>query len=176
VLDRLNTAIKTYLTSLAADDLSDDDHRRLHAILTFAINLEHAGDAIDRNLLPAAQKRLKRGLAFSADGRKELTGMIRRLRANVRTAASLLMSDDARAARMLAAEKEVFRDLETAATQAHFTRLRQGRLDTAETSALHLDIIRDLKRVNSHLVAGAAYPVLERGGELLPTRITAAGQ
>ena len=77
---------------------------------------------------------------------------------------------------MLAAEKEVFRDLETAATQAHLTRLRQGRIDTAETSALHLDIIRDLKRINSHLVAGAAYPVLERGGELLPTRIAAGGQ
>lgn len=174
VLDRLTAAIKAYLTSLAADELSDDDHRRLHAILTFAINLEHAGDAVDRNLLPLAQKRLKRGLAFSADGRKELIAMIRRLRANVRTAASLLMSDDARGARLLAAEKEAFRQMEAAATQAHFVRLRQGRIDTAETSTLHLDIIRDLKRINSHLVAGAAYPVLERGGALLTTRIAAA--
>jgi phosphate:Na+ symporter len=176
VLDRLTTAIKAYLTSLAADELADADHLRLHAILTFAINMEHAGDAVDRSLLPLAQKRLKRGLAFSADGRRELTEMIRRLRANVRTAASLLMTDDVRAARLLAAEKEVFRDMETAATRAHLTRLRQGRIDTAETSALHLDIIRDLKRINSHLVTGAAYPVLERGGALLSTRIAAAGQ
>ncbi len=81
------------------------------------------------------------------------------------------MTDDDRAARLLAAEKEVFRDLETAATEAHFDRLRAGRIETAETSALHLDILRDLKRVNTHLVAAAAYPVLESRGELLPSRL-----
>jgi phosphate:Na+ symporter len=75
---------------------------------------------------------------------------------------------------MLVAEKEMFRKLETVATQSHFTRLRQGRVDTVETSALHLDVVRDLKRINSHIIAGAAYPVLEREGELLPTRIAAA--
>jgi phosphate:Na+ symporter len=176
VLDRLNTAIKAYLTSLATDELSEADHRRLTEILTFATNMEHAGDAIDRNLLPLAAKRLKRGLAFSPEGQKELSLMIARLLSNVRKAASLFMNDDARAARLLAAEKEAFRDMETAATTAHFARLRQGRVDTAETSALHLDVIRDLKRINSHLVAGAAYPVLERGGELLPTRIAANGK
>jgi hypothetical protein len=28
-----------------------------------------------------------------------------------------------------------------------------------------------MKNVNTHLVAGAAYPVLESSGELLPTRL-----
>jgi phosphate:Na+ symporter len=176
VLDRLNTAIKAYLTSLNPHELRQADHRRLGEILTFATNLEHAGDAVDRSLLPLAAKRLKRGLAFSPDGQKELSAMLARLLANVRSAALLFMTDDPRAARLLAAEKEAFRDMEAAATRAHFLRLRQGRIDTAETSALHLDIIRDLKRINSHLVAGAAYPVLERGGELLPTRIAAGGR
>jgi phosphate:Na+ symporter len=41
----------------------------------------------------------------------------------------------------------------------------------AETSTLHLDALRDLKNVNAHLVAAAAYPVLENKGELLPTRL-----
>ena len=53
----------------------------------------------------------------------------------------------------------------------HFERLREGRLDTAETSSLHLDALRDLKNVNTHLVAAAAYPVLENKGELLPSRL-----
>src|SRR5260221_12107725 len=175
VLDRLNAAIKAYLTSLDPSELGEADHRRLNEILTFATNLEHAGDAVDRGLLPLAAKRLKRGLCFSPDGQKELSAMLARLLANVRSAALLFMTDDPRAARLLAAEKEAFRDLEAAATNAHFLRLRQGRIDTAETSALHLDIIRDFKRINSHLVAGAAYPVLERSGELLPTRIASGG-
>ena len=63
------------------------------------------------------------------------------------------MTEDARAARQLAAEKEAFRDLETAATQAHFAGLRGGK-----EAALDLDLVRELKRVNGHLVAAAAYP------------------
>lgn len=171
VLDSLNTAIKTYLTSLDPDELGEADHRRLEEILTFAMNMEQAGDVVDRNLLPHAAKRLKRGLSFSKDGEAELTAMLDRLIANLRTAASLFMTEDPRAARLLAEEKAAFRDAEGAATRAHFERLRAGRLDTAETSALHLDLLRDMKLVNGHIVAAAAYPVLERSGELLPTRI-----
>jgi phosphate:Na+ symporter len=99
--------------------------------------------------------------------------MVERLRANVRTAASLFMTGDQRAARMLASEKEVFRRMEAMATEAHFERLRSGHVDTVETSTLHLDALRDLKNVNASLVAAAAYPILERTGQLLPTRLRA---
>lgn len=171
VLDRLNTAIKAYLTSLDPESLSDDDHQRLMQILAFAMNLEQAGDIVDRNLLGLATRKLKRGVAFSSEGLAELLAMIDRLIVNLRAAASLFMTEDERAARLLAAEKEAFRSMETAATASHFARLRSGRLDSAETSSLHLDALRDLKRINTHLVAAAAYPVLESKGDLLPSRL-----
>jgi phosphate:Na+ symporter len=63
--------------------------------------------------------------------------------------------------------------MESAATDAHFRRLREGHVETVETSTLHLDALRDLKSVNANLVAAAAYPILERKGELLPTRLRA---
>jgi phosphate:Na+ symporter len=72
---------------------------------------------------------------------------------------------------LLVEEKEILRGLEAEATAAHFERLREGRVGSVETSALHLDTLRDLKRVNAHLVAAAAYPVLEGRGELLPSRL-----
>jgi phosphate:Na+ symporter len=176
ILDNLNTAIKTYLTSIDPEELSDADHRRLNEVLAFTMNLEQAGDVIDRNLLPHASKRLKRGLTFSKEGQGELLDLVDRLIANLRTAASLFMTEDARAARLLAEEKVAFRDAENAATEAHFARLRTGRLDTAETSSLHLDLLRDIKLINSHIVAAAAYPVLERTGDLLPSRIAATDE
>jgi len=82
----------------------------------------------------------------------------------------VFMANDARAARSLLGEKEVFRNLEARATEAHFARIRAGRVESVETSTLHLDVLRDLKRINSH-IAAAAYPVLERIGELLPSRL-----
>ncbi|MGH7119273.1 MAG: Na/Pi cotransporter family protein [Acetobacteraceae bacterium] len=171
VLDRLNAAIKQYLTGLDPDRLAEVDHRRLAQLLTFATHLEQAGDLVEHNLGSLAAKRIKRGLAFSVEGEAEITQLLARLTANLRTAAAVLMSEDPRAARELAAEKAIFRDLETAATTGHFQRLRERRIESVETSALHLDLVRDIKEVNGHLVAAAAYPVLKEQGELLTSRL-----
>lgn len=171
VLDRLNGAIKPYLTGLDQTGLAAADQARLSQILIFCTNLEHAGDVIARNLMALAGKRLKRGVAFSEEGQVELARMIERLAGNLQSAVAVFMTADGRAARELAAEKEAFRGLEAEATAGHFARLRAGRVESAETSSLHLDAVRDMKRVNAHLVAAAAYPVLEAGGELLASRV-----
>jgi phosphate:Na+ symporter len=174
VLDRLNSAIKAYLTSLDHEALDIEDDHRLSEILAFITNLEHAGDIVERGVAANLAKRVKRNLAFSAEGTTELRQMLRRLATNMRTAAAVFMTSDVRAARELLGEKEVFRDLETRATEAHFVRVRAGRVESVETSALHLDLLRDLKRVNAH-IAAAAYPVLEQRGELLPSRLRQDG-
>ena len=145
----------------------------MHEIPTFAINIEQAGDVVDLNLLPHATKRVNRGLALSKEGEAELLAMMDRLMSDLRTAASLVMTEDPRTSRMLADERVAFTEAESTATASHFERLRSGRIDTAQTSAQHLDLLRDLKLINSHIVAAAAYPVLERTGALLPSRIAA---
>jgi phosphate:Na+ symporter len=170
VLDRLNSALKAYLTSLDHETLDADDDRRLSEILAFITNLEHAGDIAERGVAANLAKQVKRNLAFSPQGSGEIREMLQRLVKNVRAAAAVFMTDDVRAARGLLGEKEVFRDLETRATEAHFARVRAGRVESVETSAQHLDMLRDLKRINAH-VAAAAYPVLEKRGELLSSRL-----
>lgn len=171
VIDKLNGAIKSFLSDLDPDAMTDADHQRIEEILIFAHNLEYAGDVVDKNLMGLASKRLKRGMAFSPQERAELARMLDRLVANLNAAAAVFMTEDVRAARLLAAEKEVFRDIETAATQSHFDRLRAGGSDLKRIGALHLDVLRDLKQVNAHLVAAAAYPVLKSKGELLASRL-----
>jgi phosphate:Na+ symporter len=155
VLDRLNSAIKQYLTALEPDTLDAADDRRLSQILAFTTDLEHAGDIVAKGVIGLAAKRLRRGLAFSVEGQAEIRAMFERLEGNLSTAAAVFMTDDARAARWLLAEEEVFRDLEARATDSHFARLRAGRVESRETSALHLDVLRDLKRINGHLTAAA---------------------
>jgi phosphate:Na+ symporter len=171
VLDRLNHAIKTYLIGLDPESTSDADQRRIEQILAFTINLEHGGDAVDKNLLDHAAKLLKRNIILSQEQTEELAATISRLVTNLRAAASLFMTEDVRAGRALAAEKEAFRNLEAAETEAHFAQIRAGQAQAAERSAWRLDLLRDLKRVNDHLVAAAASPVLKDQGELLPTRL-----
>jgi phosphate:Na+ symporter len=170
VLDRLDTAIKEYLASIDTDALDGIDHRRLSEILAFTTNLEHAGNIVEKSLMPLAAKRIKRGVSFSEASREEIREMVDRLISNARAAAAVFMTEDPRAARQLLGEKEVFRELELRTTEEYFGRARARRAENIEMSKLLLDIVRDLKRVNAHLAA-AAYPILEGRGELLPSRL-----
>ena len=135
VLDRLNTAIKGYLGELEPDDLSEADHRRLSQVLVFATNLEAAGDVVDRDVMGYLAKRLKRGTPLADPEQAEARRLLDRLVATVRAAAAVFMTEDARAARQLAAEKEAFRDLEAAATRAHFAGLRGGKSTAGRSRA-----------------------------------------
>ncbi len=172
VLDKLNAAIRTYLTSLDAEALSEADDRRVSEILTFTTNLEAAGDVLDHTVMAAVARRLKRGKLLSAAEQAETAKIMTRLAGTMRNAAAVFMTEDARAARQLVAEKEAFRELEANATAAHFGRLR-GTGDDTGGAGVNLDLLRELKRINSHLVGAAAYPVLEGQGELLPSRLRA---
>jgi phosphate:Na+ symporter len=171
VLDKLNTAIKTYVTGLDSERLGAGDQIRLRQILTFTTNMQYAGDLIGRSLLGIANRMVKRGVTFSKAGQADLLGILDRLIANTRTAATIFMTGDERAARELAGEQEVFRNLEQTATDAHFARFRAGETESVETSSMHLGVLRDLKSINGYLVAAAAYPILERRGELLASRL-----
>jgi phosphate:Na+ symporter len=80
------------------------------------------------------------------------------------------MSGSLTVARQLIAEKATLRATEFAAAENHLARLREGRPESIDSSSLHLDILRDLKRIHSH-ICSVAYPVLERAGELQPSRL-----
>jgi phosphate:Na+ symporter len=170
VIDRLSAAIKAFLSAMDPDTLADADHKRLAEILTFITSLEAAGDVIDRDIMGHIQRRLKRGMPAPEAERDEMRRLVTRLIANLRAAAAVFMTEDTRAARLLVAEKEAFRDLEATATTAHFNALRTNS-GGGEESQIHLDLLRDLQRVNGLLVAAAAYPLLESQGELLPSRL-----
>jgi phosphate:Na+ symporter len=169
-VDRLHEAIKLYVTRLTRESLDDRDGRRAMEIISFAINLEHIGDIIDKNLMELAAKKIKHKLKFSTEGAAELRELHGRVLGNLKLALGVFISGDAKIARMLLEEKVAIREAERTAAEHHLARLRDGRPESIETSSLHLDVLRDLKRIHSHICA-AAYPVLEATGELQPTRL-----
>lgn len=173
ILDGLNQAVNAYLTAFDPEELGEEDRARRHQLLTFSMNIEQAGDVIDRALLVHNQKRIRRGALLPAEETARLKAQMDRLIANLRTAATLLMTSDPRAARLLAREKVEFRRAEREATNRHLESLRDPRSPAAEGSAIALDLLRDMKIVNSFIVAAGAYPVLDRAGELRPSRVVA---
>lgn len=169
-IDKLHGAIKTYLARLGREELDEDDTQRASEIMSYAVNLEHIGDIIDSGLSDLAAKKAKRRVSFSAEGLAEITAFYHRTLDILQIAQSVFLSRDPELARQLAGCKVDVRRLEAESAERHLERLRARRTETVETSGLHLDVLRDLKRVNAHLIS-VAYPILDDLGALRETRL-----
>jgi len=170
VVDELHEAIKLYMVKVSKAEMSDEESQRYVEIITFTTNLEHVGDIIDKNLMELAAKKIKNRYTFSSEGLEEIRKFHARVMDNMRLAFNVFATRDVAMARRLLAEKAITRAAELAAADSHFARLREGRPESIETSAIHLDVMRDLKRINGHLTS-VAYPILEVAGELRDSRL-----
>jgi phosphate:Na+ symporter len=169
-VDELYSAIKYYLTKISREALAENESRRWTDIISFTINMEQIGDIIERVLLDVEDKKIKRGRNFSDAGMAEICELHARLVDNLRLSMSVFLNGDVRDAQRLLEEKARFRDLERAYSSTHLDRLTDNSTLSIETSSLHLDLISELKRINSH-ICSIAYPILDSAGALSPTRL-----
>ncbi len=165
IVDSLHEAVKLYVVRITGGTLEDDESRRAFEIMTFSVNLEHIGDIIDKNLMELVQKKIKHKLKFSEEGASELSELYRIVAKSLRISFGVFLNGDVKSAERLLAEKAKVKELEISASENHMRRLREGKPESIETSSLHLDVLRDLRRIHSHICA-AAYPALEAAGKL----------
>jgi phosphate:Na+ symporter len=159
-VEALYSAIKLYLAQMPREDLSDQDSRRWAEIIELAINLKLASDLIERMLRKVQQQKTSQRRSFSEVGLEELAGLHSQLISNLRLGLSVFLSSDKESARQLLREKRRFRAQERRLAHAHVSRLQRKIVQSIETSSLHLELIADMKRLNS-LFCSSAYVVLE---------------
>ncbi len=160
VIDHIYEQIKSYMARLSQEPMSPQEAARYVQVLTFSTNLEHAGDVIDKNLMPLALKKIKRGIDFSEEGMKEIDHIHELVMESVQLAQSIFVSGDADMARKLLQDKRDIREAELLGMSTHIERLGDGVPETIATSSLHVDIIRDYRRINSYMCT-VAYPLIE---------------
>ena len=175
-VDELYSDIKYYLTKISREALSESEGQRWTDIISFTINMEQIGDIVERVLMDVEDKKIRPGREFSPAGMKEISELHERLVSNLRLGMSVFLNGNLRDAQKLLEEKTRFRDLERAYASSHLERLAVNTLPSIETSSLHLDLISDLKRINSH-ICSIAYPILDSAGVLAPNRLrTSVGE
>lgn len=169
-VNQAHTDIKLYLAEVNRGEMTGEDARRSIELTDFAINLEHAGDIVAKNLLVLAEERAQKKWRFSDEGWRELSELHQRLLENMHLALNVLVSQDLPSARQLVIEKEKMRELARESHDRHLKRLQSGTHDSIQTSGMHLEIARGLKEINS-LLATVAHPILKRSGDLLESRL-----
>ena len=169
-VDELYSDIKYYLTKLSREALGENEARRWTDIISFTINMEQIGDIIERVIQDIEDKKINPGREFSEAGMNEICELHARLVDNLRLGMSVFLNGNLRDAQKLLEEKARFRDLERQYAATHLERLAINTVQSIETSSLHLDLISDLKRINSH-ICSIAYPILDSAGALAPSRL-----
>ena len=169
-VDELYSAIKYYMTKISRAELDERESQRWTEVINFTINMEQIGDIIERVLTDVENKKIKKRRQFSKQGMEEINELHTHLLDNLRLAMSVFLSGNVRDAQKLLEEKARFRDLELAYSASHLERLSHNTVPSIETSSLHIDLISDLKRINS-LLCSVAYPILEAAGALANTRL-----
>ena len=170
-VDKLYTEIKLYLARVSRKDLTDREIRRWTEMITLTINLEQAGDIIERMVRVIESKKIAKQRSLSSEGMDEIAQLHARLVSSLRLGLSVFLNSDLHSAQRLLAEKEAFRDLERAYANTHLVRLAGETRESMETSSLHLDLISDMKRLHS-LFCSTAYPVLDAAGMLRKSRLS----
>lgn len=172
-VDELYSSIKYYLTKISREALAEDESRRWTDIISFTINMEQIGDIVERILIDIEDKKIRKGRNFSEAGMAEICDLHDRLVDNLRLGMSVFLNGNVRDAQKLLEEKARFRDLEREYAATHLARLSGNTVSSIETSSLHIDLISDLKRINSH-ICSIAYPILDSAGALAPSRLRQA--
>ncbi len=169
-VDELYSSIKYYLTKISREALGENEARRWTDIISFTINMEQIGDIIERVIQDIEDKKIRPGRDFSEAGMNEICELHARLVDNLRLGMSVFLNGNLRDAQRLLEEKTRFRELERQYAATHLDRLSVNTVQSIETSSLHLDLISDLKRINSH-ICSIAYPILDSAGALAPNRL-----
>lgn len=167
---RMSLDLRVYLAGIRSSDPEEDTGTRAFNLSGVAVNLEAGADVIVRKMVELARRKNAEKLNFSEDGWRELSDFHDRVLRNVQHGITVLMSEDIGLARELVEQKEKVRELEQMLERTHLKRLRQGMAESIETSAIHLELLRALKMLNTSF-AMIAYPILEKHGELLESRL-----
>jgi len=163
--------VKRYLTALARETLGEKESRRCNEILSFATNLEHIGDIISGDLIRnILRKKLVPGNKMSPQDRKDINNLYQPVLSTFQLSLSVFTSSDIAMARQLLARKYKFIKREKKAVMNHLQKIRDDSHYDSQLSAMQLDVLRDLRRINSYQAA-VAYPILEEAGQLRSSRL-----
>ncbi|OAN97935.1 Na/Pi cotransporter family protein [Sulfitobacter geojensis] len=171
IIKKMHLEIKLYLAKLGQKGLNEELSRRSMDLASISTSLDAASDAITRTMLELTQRMHAQGVNFSPKGREEIGDFLDRVSGNVQLALNVMMNQNPAEARELVAAKEKVRRVEQKLQRHHLERLREGLVESIETSNIHQETLRALKQINTSF-SMVGYPILAKSGDLLKSRLT----
>ena len=160
--DKVNAlfrAVRSYAVELTRKGISDEDQRKVTALLRYTASLENAGDVICKTMIGIPEAMKKEGQFFSPEGKDELNSLFHYLTGNTQLAAEVIMAWNQETAGVLVQRKRDFKKLCHDSSRQHIGRLSKGVSNAMESSSAHLDLLSELRWINTQ-VSSIGYDVL----------------
>ncbi|WP_319496209.1 Na/Pi symporter [uncultured Cohaesibacter sp.] len=142
----------------------------IRQIVEFAIRVERCGDVLAGKFLALQRARRRGEFKFSEEGQEEIGQIIAAVRKAIILAQETAWTGSVPVAQQLVVHKQNVAEMEQTSRANHLARLRRGNLTSLASSNQHLEMIADLKEINSKF-ATIGYAVMEQHGRLKKSRI-----
>ncbi|HVO32007.1 MAG TPA: Na/Pi cotransporter family protein [bacterium] len=159
--DMLDESIRVYLTKLSRGNFTEEQAKTEMQVIALTSDLENIGDIIDKHLLEICEKKIRLSVRFSEEGWNEILDFHGKVRENFVLAVTAYTNKDQELAHKVLRHKKRLAALEQELREAHIKRLHAGLKESFDTSSMHLDLLSNLRRINSY-ITGFAYAVLDQ--------------
>ena len=166
-------AVRAYAVNLTRSGIDDGDQRKVTALLRYTASLENSGDVVCKTMVGIPEAMKREGKQFSDDGKDELNTLFRYLLGSAQLAAEVIMSWRPESAGILVQRKRDFKKMCQHSSRQHIWRLSNDVSNALASSSAHLDLIADLRWLNTQ-ISSIGYDVLpesEDSGDEIAERL-----
>jgi phosphate:Na+ symporter len=161
-VDLLDKEVKRFFANLANrmpdPETADEQMRQLR----FLSEIEAIGDIVDKNLCELVVKKLHKDVEIPEASWRELQEFFAKVQENMLIAEIAFQNRDPKLAAQLLRHKQWLNQHYRQLADRQLLRLTDGSRETPEMAAVHIDLLTNLKRINSCL-SHVAYTLLPGG-------------
>ncbi|PKL44380.1 MAG: hypothetical protein CVV41_07015 [Candidatus Riflebacteria bacterium HGW-Riflebacteria-1] len=153
--DKVDTAqyeITKYLSQLSEESLTEDQTLVMMRYMSIINELEGQADLIHKIIVPFSRAKAREEIRFSEEGFRELLGMFDRSNENFKLIINAFATHNAEQAERVLKSERTFEVLVKRLRTAHMRRVFQHKVQSIETSTLHMDLLQCFKRINMHSI------------------------
>jgi phosphate:Na+ symporter len=151
-VDAAQYQITRYLSQLSEKSLTEEQTAVMNKYMHIINDLESSADLIHKIIIPFARAKAREDIRFSEEGFRELLSWFDKVVENFMLTINAFATNNREQAERVMKSEGVFDMMEKKFRTLHISRIFQQKIQSIETSTLHLDLLSCFKRINSHSV------------------------
>ncbi|MDD2998602.1 MAG: Na/Pi cotransporter family protein [Candidatus Riflebacteria bacterium] len=151
-VDTAQYEITKYLSSLSEESLTEEQTSTMMKYMAIINDLEGQGDQIHKIIVPFSRAKAREEIRFSEEGFRELMNMFDRVNENFMLIINAFATNNLEQAERIMKSERTFEVLIKRLRTSHMRRVFQHKVQSIETSTLHMDLLQCFKRINVHSI------------------------